>query len=519
MANERSCLGVSTTSSLLESLKCVLPRGIPFDIHHLSTPPTRSPALYSPAPGKQPERTYCTSHFLTIGIQVKSSELKNDHVLVFAIEVLIYSTLSCTTFFVSKADSTGYLHLLNLPKSRSSPIRGISTVFLRHLVHQHSRHGVKTVLSLFARAQDQYLFPGSVENEGKHVLDDRQLVRWWCKVLDPLLPTQTQVASTDLRWDRVHGYLTIPGLDSYETRAFIPAHARAEGSTWTMGHPLSKMSLSAATVPPRCLIPRFPDDPKARFLDELDDEISKSVDESNGQWKSVRSIDQFWDMMAYRQECSAGRLVGFIWLLYTPKSLQNPAVSKKITVTSSNGGGSLSINHAIQNSLPTPQTSSAASSQSTSDQAIPMDQSRVAAPKTRKPRLRGPIKPRQPRIKRHVQSASLRRPETTPYYTWPKDSRGQVVVEAADYKKNTELLLRLDFASLTLAMSSSKRWIDEVRLSVPGDASPWGQIITGTREAETKASSTGAPLTSPTAGVNMLTGLVRKKKKEIPSTS
>src|SRR5208282_769802 len=75
--------------------------------------------------------------------------------------------------------------------------------------------------------------------------------------------------------------------------------------------------------PPRCLVPRFPDDPKSRFLDELDGELSISQGKAvDGEWRSVKTLDQFWEMMAFRQECSAGRLVGFIWIVF--ESLVRP---------------------------------------------------------------------------------------------------------------------------------------------------------------------------------------------------
>src|SRR6266487_4672259 len=35
-----------------------------------------------------------------------------------------------------------------------------------------------------AWAQGQYLFPGSVENSRKHILNDRGLVKWWCRALN-----------------------------------------------------------------------------------------------------------------------------------------------------------------------------------------------------------------------------------------------------------------------------------------------------------------------------------------------
>ncbi|GJC93019.1 H3 K56 histone acetylation protein KAT11 [Colletotrichum higginsianum] len=93
-----------------------------------------------------------------------------------------------------------------------------------------------------------------------------------------------------------------------------------------MGHALEKISHYTNEydwVPARCLIPRFPDDPKSRFRDELDEETGKSKQlKTTGQWKSVKSLDTFWEMMAYRQECSSGRLTGFIWVVFDTQEEQ-----------------------------------------------------------------------------------------------------------------------------------------------------------------------------------------------------
>lgn len=61
----------------------------------------------------------------------------------------------------------------------------------------------------------------------------------------------------------------------------------------------------------QCLIPRLPDDPKARFCDDLD----ASVD-AQGRWRGVKTLEEFWELMGYRQECSAGRVVGFVWVVF-----------------------------------------------------------------------------------------------------------------------------------------------------------------------------------------------------------
>ncbi|KAL9577927.1 MAG: hypothetical protein Q9212_006057, partial [Teloschistes hypoglaucus] len=161
--------------TLSSKLAASLPSPHKFTIHHLSTPPTPSPAIYSAPPAHLPEKTKCEGHFLSVSAPHNDSQ----QIQLFALEVLIYTTATLTTIFVSKADSTGYIHLLNLPKGTPSPLRTISSIFLSHLVKTHQRKDRQLVVSLFARAQDQYLFPGSIENPGKHVLDDRGLIKWW----------------------------------------------------------------------------------------------------------------------------------------------------------------------------------------------------------------------------------------------------------------------------------------------------------------------------------------------------
>ncbi|KAL9001750.1 MAG: hypothetical protein Q9188_005289 [Gyalolechia gomerana] len=318
------------SASLSSQLAAALPRNHRFTIHYLSTPPTPCPAIYSAPPGHKPEKTYCESHFLSVSIPHNSHQIQ-----IFALETLIYTTSHLTTIFVAKADSTGYLHLLNLPENTPSPLKTISSIFLSHLVTTRQRKDRQLVLSLFARAQDQYLFPGSVENPQKHVLDDRGLVKWWCRVLDPVLQAGATWISPKNNKNKKNtstpqAYLRVPGCDIHETRSFFPPHIRLSPSLSSQWHPsadpLGDLSGGNPTYPERCLIPRFPDDPKSRFVDELDEELteppphptsqkqeSPSKGKRPGKWRSVGSLEEFWELMAFRQECSSGRLVGFLW--------------------------------------------------------------------------------------------------------------------------------------------------------------------------------------------------------------
>ncbi|KAH7323854.1 histone acetylation protein-domain-containing protein [Rhexocercosporidium sp. MPI-PUGE-AT-0058] len=502
MAAHERISDASIAPTLIQQLAIVLPKDASFKIYHLSTPPTRTSSIYSAPPATRPDRTYCESHFLAVSIGVSDGR----EVLVYAVEILIYSTAFDSTFFVSKADSTGYLHLLGLAKGTPSPIRDITAKFLRHLVEQHKRENIRSVVSLFARAQDQYLFPGSIEYSGKHVLDDRGLVRWWCRVLDPLIEGTPE-------WDSVKGYLTVPGLDTHESTSFIP---NRNTTKWTIGHPLQEISRHSDDVPLRCFIPHYPDDPKARFLDELDEEITKSQDTS-GQWKSVKSIEQFWDMMAFRQECSAGRMVGFIWIVFTPKDQHQQIES--VVGDSQNTFVTLGSQTDVNSSPPSSLLITPATSFNVSSQMQPLsspvksDESRRSTPKSRTPKkkLSGPIIPRQPRVKTQNKNYLLDWPESSAYYIWRPEGRGQIIVDESGYNRATELLLRLDFANLELATSSSTRWINEVRSGAwgsTGDA--WGQIVTGTKAFEARAAAG-------VAGVATLNvGLMRRKRKDVP---
>ncbi len=239
----------------------------------------------------RPDRTYCERHFLAVTVDAKrnggsgsatTTDEKGEDadetagtILVLAIEVFIFTTAFSSIFFVSKADSTGYLHLADLPKGAPSPIREISSAFVTHLVEQRRREGLQSVVTLFARAQSQYLFPGSVKNSAKHVQDDRGLVKWWCRVLNPLVAATEQGGGGEgegdsLSWLRTHydpirGFLIVPGLDDRETQAFLPRVPPGTVSRWCLGHPLEEMSHYCREydwVPPRCLIPRYPRRPQ-----------------------------------------------------------------------------------------------------------------------------------------------------------------------------------------------------------------------------------------------------------------
>lgn len=460
------------SASLYTLLASVLPAGSKYNFYHVSTPPTKSDPLFAPAPGEKQQRTYCESQFLTVSID-RPGSLDGQEVLVYAIEILVYTTKTLTTLFVSKADSTGYLKLLESSNpSLVSPIRTITSTFVSWLAGNRQRPGVRLVVSLFARAQNQYLFPGSVENPGKHVLDDRQLVRWWCKTLDPVLRKTPQASHEDAQ-----AYVIVPSFDKHETTSFFPPSWRidpVDARKWQFGHPLRDIAPNP-TAPPRCLVPHFPDDPKARYLDDLDDEIpDQSTSQTlfspskrgRGVWKSIKTLEQFWDTMAFRQECSSGRLVGFIWLVFTP---QGPLIGAQDQTFDSQG--SISPLATISQELPSILS------------LLPTQSTVTTSPKKRprRKKLTGPIISRQPKIKSSSSNLStISQSDDSPYYKWAEEGRGRVVVDHPSYLRAHDLLLRLDFANAEAATKSTRKWVDEVTV-ISGTPRGWGTAVDGLR--------------------------------------
>ncbi|KAI0437953.1 hypothetical protein F4803DRAFT_118867 [Xylaria telfairii] len=516
-------------SPLAKALAQALPKDSHCTAWHLSTTPAITEALcYPPAlnatiekrPSK-PLKTYCEKHFLAVSIADPTKDKdkdkdKHNDVLVLALEIYIYTTTFSTTLFIAKADSTGYLHLQPAPRG-VSPIRAVTAAFLSFLIQHRARPSKQLVVNLFARAQSQYIFPGSVKNDKKHILDDRGLIKWWCRVLDPLFRDDFR-ANLDRNWSRIHGYLVIPGLDDYETRAFVP---KSEDATrnWSLGHPLelisayTKDAANYGNVPPRCLIPTYPDDPKARFVEELEESTSHKAKLLGG-WKTPRSLDQFWEMMAFRQECSSGRMTGFVWLVFEPPVAltlaqdqhSNTASSSLATSTMPTPAASCSDIPNHEDAASTPQNCPEKVASLERPTSSPSKATSTSTKLRRRKRrakkiLKGRIIPREPRIKTH--RAKYPDQIETPYYYWPEAGRGQVVLDDNGYKRAVELLLHLEFKTLEHAIASTSRWTNEVNMG-----ENWALPVVGQKVILDQLTSR-----APLRAVNNLSGLIQKKRK------
>ena len=493
--------------SLQFQLEAIVPRGVTLQAYHLSANPSPASALFAALPGRDNEDTICEPHFLAI-----SSPAQGDRkeVLVYAIEVLIYTTRTLTTVFVSKADSSGFSSRLGAPKGSPSIIAAVTSAFVTFLLETRLATS-RVVLSLFARSQHQYLFPGSIENSGKHVLDDRQLIKWWARVLDRVLRLHGGPDTPSCPY-KATAHLVVPGCDKGETKAFFPPSSRHDPPSepkWINSYPVDLLVVDTS-VAPRHLIPRLPDDPKSRFLEDLDGDFTDGL----GNWRSVKNLDQFWEMMSYRQECSAGRLVGFLWVVF-PQGLNTHAASNGLEL---DGQTDTSGEHVASSSLLTPGNSQLRENGITETESQPMiEMGMVGEPKSPPPS--SPPEPLQERTSTAVLShdlvesgrnvavvASVNPENTSKGIKKVQEAQGEITMDAGDYQSLMDFLLQTDFAGEDLAAENTRAWVEKA-LELSG-AATFGQPIHG---RHVLAQSTG-PKDMSSSHVNLLTG-VRKKRK------
>lgn len=207
--------------------------------------------------------------------------------ILYGMHVLVYESPQCFTVFVSKADTTGYVddkQRINVLEITKAAVKSILSA-----IENPSSKPVR--ISLFAKAHPHYLFNGSTQNPNKHVLSDAQLVRWWISALDKVAPESFDPST-------LRAKIQIPGADRFQLNKLT----QNMGLTWTHGNVFSPESNSK----PKAVytIPRFPDDPKTRFLDDL--VLRRRTKKT--------PTDQFWIEMESRQEFRLGSVVAILGL-------------------------------------------------------------------------------------------------------------------------------------------------------------------------------------------------------------
>lgn len=273
--------------------------------------------------------------------------------------------------YISKLDSSGY-PTVPLPLTRT-----FITSVLSYFTLPASRPTPHVRIQLFARSQGQYLFPNS-SGGPKKVLGGLGLCGWWKGVYE-------DVAATAQACGTVRLGMVLPGYSADEAKGMLRQRKPlAEGLEWTSSPPFMEPLPSASASHPSTaqssgsslanLIPSFPDDPKARFLDDLVSDgaedparrrkllgprgeaggSSSPIGSSSSNSASKRadahrakaqaedeaerrftqatlervSKEEYWERMGFRQECISGDVTGFFSLestLHSADAIDNNA--------------------------------------------------------------------------------------------------------------------------------------------------------------------------------------------------
>ena len=318
-----------------------------FHLHVLVSSPRKHGNLF-PFAHPRP-RTYLQDILILLSEQ---STPDSPRVLVSAIEACVYNvpSTSCAILYVSKVDSTGQS---TAPSPTPALVRALLLFYADPATRPVSADHLW--IHLFARAQNQYLFPNSSEYPKKHPLSDIKLCAWWKR--------QFSTVAGELAFrvgDTCHAklYYLLPGLSEFEAFHSLERIYPSTGLTvsWTYGHPYSQTEIPLPCPCPsggdsrrhlgQC-IPSFDDDPKSRFIDEIayttdadgvrspsrkrprtdslktheEDTVSAETSEKKENrskkedqtHKEVRKVsaEEFWERMSFRQECIAGAVTGF----------------------------------------------------------------------------------------------------------------------------------------------------------------------------------------------------------------
>ncbi|CAE6461771.1 unnamed protein product [Rhizoctonia solani] len=214
-------------------------------------------------------------------------------ILCSALEATLYlfPATSSSILYIGKIDTTGF------SKVHPSPAHTLVRAAIDYFVRPDTRPaecGQRVWVHLFARAQSQYLFPDSADWKAKHVLNDAGLVRWWWSVFGDVARdvAETRSGQLESRFRGTKMWYILPGfgdIEAYHTLSSGSSFKMTQAGElpWSYGHPYDDPSVSfplpgnsvdrittdpshhAKVLSIACLIPTFPDDPKARFLGEI----------------------------------------------------------------------------------------------------------------------------------------------------------------------------------------------------------------------------------------------------------
>ena len=381
---------MSTTTNLrdalLKSLK-TLPGTRQLHLHVLVSSPRKYNELF---PYSKPRlRTYLQDILVLVSEQQAGDE---GRVFVTAIEASVYNvpTTSCAILYVSKVDSTGQGVA---PSPTSTLVQELLLYYANPTTRPVSADHLW--IHVFARAQAQYLFPNSAEHPGKKPLSDVKLCAWWKRVLGNVAAAIPEDSRKVLLL-----HYNFPGYSEAEAQQSLRYACTSSSNSpeldWMYGHPYSQTAIPLPCPrDPNNLghsIPKFDDDPKSRFMDDL--AYSNIVDapqspprkkqrtasrppdskaggageapadsgkpiskqppaepaHAPGELSKV-SADEFWERMSFRQECVSGAVTGFFTLGLS--SALSSSVAAPSPLAPQPGQVSSQINRRILSSLTT----------------------------------------------------------------------------------------------------------------------------------------------------------------------
>ena len=209
----------------------------------LRSDPQRSHALFPHATtAKSTTKVYHEDIFVVLSQPADSmggSSAAAVPVPVGAIEAALYTVPATGTalLYISKVDTTGLLSGPTSTQPSPSPTRPLVAAFLSYFLSHPPHHCSRVRIHVFARAQSQYLFPGSADNTAKKLLDDKALLRWWKRTLERAVVESTISSAQSTTTTKL--FYLIPGLAYLESLPYVPANGTLE---WTYSHPYATLS-------------------------------------------------------------------------------------------------------------------------------------------------------------------------------------------------------------------------------------------------------------------------------------
>ncbi|KAI7851916.1 histone acetylation protein-domain-containing protein [Circinella umbellata] len=299
-----------TFAQHLDQLLKPLESGTQFNIYDVQTESSLSELF-------QDKKSTLQHHLILVtGIKTKniiSDNNEQNYQLICGIETDEYMTVHDNgelekTLYIGKVDTTG-----------TPEFKGVVNRVLQAYIKSVS----PCTVHVFARSQPQYLFHLSARNKNKQVLSDRNLIRWWYKVLTACLEQNRQQKEEDKKeeilsekpglfgslWKwmassndstsreqtkssntiqkQATAWLSIPSIDD-EQSTWYEIGEKPDLSVWRYGFPYDPNAIATN------VLPRFEDDAKARLLKTF---------EGHGDDNTNMSVKDFWAMLGITEEC------------------------------------------------------------------------------------------------------------------------------------------------------------------------------------------------------------------------